>query len=69
MDVYLVAAPNADVASTVLPLVRDSGGEFARMYSAPGWSVYVVRPDGYLGFTAVGVDVAGLVTYLRTTFA
>ncbi len=26
MDVYLVAAPNADVASTVLPLVRDSGG-------------------------------------------
>ena len=39
------------------------------MYSAPGWSVYVVRPDGYLGFTAVGVDVAGLVTYLRTTFA
>ena len=50
MDVYLIAAPNADVATTVLPLVRDSGGEFARMYSAPGWSVYVVRPDGYLGF-------------------
>ena len=56
MDVYLIAAPSADVATTVLPLVRDAAGEFARMYSAPGPSVYVLRPDGYLGF-AVRISI------------
>ena len=67
MDVYLIAAPNADVATTVLPLVRDSGGEFARMYSAPGPSVYVLRPDGYVGF-ASDIDMDGLTRHLRATF-
>ena len=69
MDVYLIAAPGADVAGTVLPLVRDSRGEFARAYSASESSVYVVRPDGYLGFAATGIDVTGVVTHLRATFA
>ena len=32
MDVYLVAAPDADVAGTVLPLIRDADGDFARNY-------------------------------------
>ena len=48
VDVYLIAAPDADVETTVLPLIRDSARDFARMYSAVGPSVYVVRPDGYL---------------------
>ena len=69
VDVYLIAAPGADVASTVLPLVRDSLGEFAKAYSASGSSVYVVRPDGYLGFGAQGIDVDGLATHLKGTFA
>jgi hypothetical protein len=30
--------------------------------------VYVVRPDGYLGFAASGVDGDGLVAHLRATF-
>ena len=33
MDVYLIAAPGADVAATVLPLIRDRDGDFAQMYS------------------------------------
>jgi hypothetical protein len=57
------------VANTVLPLVRDSEGEFARAYSASESSVYVVRPDGYLGFAAAGIHVDGLVAHLRATFA
>ncbi len=69
MDVYLIAAPDADVGSSVLPVVRDAAGEFARMYAAASPSVYVVRPDGYLGFAAACVDVDGLVNHLRTTFA
>lgn len=69
MDVYLIAAPGAYVAGTTLPLVRDSDGEFARAYSPSGSSVYIVRPDGYLGFAAAATDVDGLVTHLRATFA
>ena len=67
MDVYLIAAPNADVATTALPLIRDSGGDFARMYSATGPSAYVIRPDGYVGFAA-DIDVDALVDHLRATF-
>jgi 2-polyprenyl-6-methoxyphenol hydroxylase-like FAD-dependent oxidoreductase len=69
MDVYLIVASGADVAGTTLPLVRDSGGEFARAYSASGSAVYIVRPDGYLGFAAAAGDTNGLVTHLRATFA
>jgi hypothetical protein len=69
MDVYLIAAPGADVAATVLPVVRDGGGEFARVYGAAGQAMYVVRPDGYLGFTASGVDADVLLAHLRATFA
>jgi 2-polyprenyl-6-methoxyphenol hydroxylase-like FAD-dependent oxidoreductase len=69
MDVYLIAAPCADVAGTVLPLVRDSSGEFAKAYAACGSSAYVVRPDGYLGYGAAGIDVDGIASHLRGTFA
>jgi pentachlorophenol monooxygenase len=69
MDVYLIAAPGADVATTELPVVHDSGGEFARAYAPTGPSAYVVRPDGYLGLVSAGVDPAELVTHLGATFA
>ncbi|HJT94589.1 MAG TPA: FAD-dependent monooxygenase [Mycobacterium sp.] len=69
LDVYVIAAPGADVADTVLPLVRDSDGEFARAYDVAESSVYVVRPDGYVGFAAAGVDANALVTHLQRTFA
>jgi uncharacterized protein YfaP (DUF2135 family) len=68
IDVYLIGAPGADVAGTTLPLVRDTDGEFAQAYSASGSSVHIVRPDGYLGFAAAGVDMNGLVAHLRATF-
>jgi 2-polyprenyl-6-methoxyphenol hydroxylase-like FAD-dependent oxidoreductase len=69
MDVYLIAAPKAPVENTVLPLVRDSDIDFARMYSATGSSVYVVRPDGYLAFASSSVDVDALLAHLSSTFA
>jgi pentachlorophenol monooxygenase len=69
MDVYLIAAPGADVVATGLPVVVDSGGEFARAYEPSGPSAYIVRPDGYLGLAAAGVDPAQLVAHLRATFA
>jgi pentachlorophenol monooxygenase len=69
MDVYLIASAGADVAATVLPLIRDTAGNFARAYAPAGPSAYVVRPDGYLGLAAAGVDPAQLVAHLGATFS
>jgi hypothetical protein len=69
MDAYLVAAPTADVDGTMLPLLRDADGSFARVYSATDGSVFVLRPDGYLGWRHPDPDVAGLTAYLAATFA
>ncbi|KUI25913.1 FAD-dependent monooxygenase [Mycobacterium sp. GA-2829] len=68
LDVYLVAAPSAEVDGTVLPVLRDEDGDFARSYSTAGTSVFVIRPDGYLGFTAHRLDVAALEGFLHNTF-
>ena len=50
VNVYLIAAPGADVATTVLPLIRDAASEFAGAYPTDERTAFVVRPDGYLGF-------------------
>ena len=68
---YLIAAPGADVASTVLPLIRDADSKFATAYStysAMGHSSFVVRPDGYVGFAGEHADVDSLAAHLRATF-
>jgi pentachlorophenol monooxygenase len=67
-NVYLIAAPGADVATTVLPLIRDAKSEFADAYSTGGRTAFVVRPDGYLGYAGGHADVDGLVAHLRATF-
>ncbi|CAN5468442.1 FAD-dependent monooxygenase [soil metagenome] len=73
VEVYVVAAPDARVAETVLPLVVDSEGSFAEQYGASEVSVFVLRPDGYLGLASVGVSAgdldAILVSHLASTFA
>lgn len=73
VEVYVVASPEAAVSNTVVPLIVDTEGEFARSYGATEMSAFVVRPDGYLGLAAVGVapgDLADLlVTHLSATFA
>ena len=71
LNVYLIAAPTADVASTVLPLIRDADSKFATAYStysALGHSSFVVRPDGYVGFAGDHADGDGLAAHLRATF-
>jgi 2-polyprenyl-6-methoxyphenol hydroxylase-like FAD-dependent oxidoreductase len=69
MDVYLIASPGAEVAATMLPLIRDTAGDFAAAYAPAGPSAYVVRPDGYLGLAAACVDPAQLVAHLGATYA
>jgi pentachlorophenol monooxygenase len=52
----------------VLPLIRDADGDFARNYDVSDTSVFVIRPDGYLGIAARGVDTDELVRHLKATF-
>ena len=72
-EVYVVAAPDAKVSDTVVPLVLDTDGAFAQAYDAAEVSAFVVRPDGYLGFAARSADPAALADslagHLRLTFA
>lgn len=67
IDVYVVAHPEADVDSTVLPLVRDVDGDFARAYGVEGVTAFVVRPDGQLGYAGPAA-ADSLTRYLRLTF-
>ncbi|WP_278262446.1 FAD-dependent monooxygenase [Nocardia sp. AG03] len=69
IDTYLVAAPDATIGPTRLPIVRDGDGQFARQYRARSGSVFVVRPDGYLGLAARPASTAELTTYFAAIFA
>ncbi len=70
IDVFLIAAPKAATDTTVLPLIRDTENDFARMYSTTaGLSIYVVRPDGYLSLASSGVNAEDLAAHLSATFA
>jgi pentachlorophenol monooxygenase len=68
LDVYLVAAPGAVVDETLLPVITDADGRFAAAYGPRGRSLFVVRPDGYLGHAQPNVDAGDLVDYLKKTF-
>ena len=67
IDVYVVADPGVDGDATVLPLLHDADGDFARAYGVDGVTAVVVRPDGQLGY--VGPAAADSLTgYLKRTF-
>jgi 2-polyprenyl-6-methoxyphenol hydroxylase-like FAD-dependent oxidoreductase len=52
--------------NVAVPLVHDRGGEMHRAYSAQPASVYLIRPDGYLGFRADWPDRHVLLEFLET---
>ena len=65
---YVVAAPNADVGDTVLPVLRDADHAFAAAYGASAAATYLVRPDGHLSHVADHLDRGGLTAQLALTF-
>ncbi|MFE3542585.1 FAD-dependent monooxygenase [Nocardia sp. NPDC059177] len=69
LDTYLLATPEAAVAPTILPVIRDSDGDFARHYHCAPGAAYLVRPDGYLGYAASPAAADDLVRHLGATFA
>ena len=57
------------MAATELPVVLDADGDFARAYYSTSASMFVVRPDGYLGLVGRGVlGSEDLVCHLKRTF-
>ncbi|MEV0768781.1 FAD-dependent monooxygenase [Nocardia salmonicida] len=69
LDIYLVASPGATIAPTILPVIRDSDGDFARRYHCAAGAAYVVRPDGYLGYAASPATPDDLIRHFESTFA
>jgi len=47
----------------------DATGGFARAYHAAPGELFVLRPDGYLGYRGDAADRDGLTGYLEATFA
>ncbi|MEE3853527.1 FAD-dependent monooxygenase [Gordonia sp. LSe1-13] len=68
VGVYMVASPEAQVGSTALPLIRDSAGLFAAGYVPASSSIFIVRPDGYLGYRGPTADAASALDHLALTF-
>ncbi len=66
--VHAVLAPEVDEQPRGTPTVRDTSGEFSSAYGASDACVYLVRPDGYVGFRAIGAAREPLLAYLRKVF-
>jgi 2-polyprenyl-6-methoxyphenol hydroxylase-like FAD-dependent oxidoreductase len=69
MEAYLLAAPGAETGRTLVPVLRDADGRFAAAYHATEGQVFVLRPDGYLGYRGAAADLDALTGYLKATFA
>ncbi len=71
LDAYLVA--RGDVAPPGIswdgPTLRDHFGELHRRFGARGACLYLVRPDGYIGYRAMPPDPVRLQAYLGRIFA
>jgi 2-polyprenyl-6-methoxyphenol hydroxylase-like FAD-dependent oxidoreductase len=69
IDVYLLASPDARLPSMLNPpVVRDTGGQFRAAYGVSGTALYLVRPDGHVGFRSQPIDADVLRSHLRLVF-
>ncbi|WP_280340804.1 FAD-dependent monooxygenase [Nocardia neocaledoniensis] len=68
VDAYVVTAPGTASVPTVVPLLSDRDGEFARRYRPEPGTLFLIRPDGYLGYVGSPTDAA-LSRHLAATFA
>ncbi|MFO1072707.1 MAG: FAD-dependent monooxygenase [Geminicoccaceae bacterium] len=64
---YAIAAEPI-AAPPALPVLHDSEGAFARAYGGGAGSLWLVRPDGHLGYRADSWQPEGLLGYLQHSF-
>lgn len=69
IDVYLLLSPDAR-AQWMLdpPVVRDEELRFADAYGVSGTALYLIRPDGHVGFRSSPIDADALRKNLRLVF-
>ncbi|MGP3707563.1 FAD-dependent monooxygenase [Gordonia paraffinivorans] len=68
MTAHVVAAPTAQVGSIEIPLLRDTEGHFAAGYRPDGSTIFVIRPDGHIGYRGPMGDTHAALSYLESTF-
>jgi 2-polyprenyl-6-methoxyphenol hydroxylase-like FAD-dependent oxidoreductase/heme-degrading monooxygenase HmoA len=69
VDVYLLLSPHARAPWMLSPpVVYDSGGEFRTAYGVTGTALYLVRPDGHVGFRSQLIDTDALSKNLQLVF-
>ncbi len=69
LDPYLVIPPESDVAPPPgVIAVHDVGGLLASRFEVSGPSLYLIRPDGYVGYRSLPASVEGLRAYLARVF-
>ncbi|MEW2327619.1 FAD-dependent monooxygenase [Micromonospora chersina] len=69
VDAYLVLSPDAAEPGLLAPpAVRDADGRFRAVYGVTGTGLYLIRPDGHVGFRSQPVDPDALRKHLRLVF-
>ncbi|GAA4571593.1 hypothetical protein GCM10023176_32620 [Micromonospora coerulea] len=69
IDVYLLLSPDARAPRLLdPPVVRDAAGEFRAAYGLTGAALYLVRPDGHVGFRSQPIDADALSKNLQLVF-
>ncbi|MFE7872781.1 FAD-dependent oxidoreductase [Micromonospora humida] len=69
VDAYLLVSPDAEVPGLPAPpVVVDAGGEFRTGYGVTGTALYLIRPDGHVGFRSQPIDADALRKNLHLVF-
>lgn len=69
IDGYLLLSPDARAPRLLAPpVVGDAGGEFRTTYGVSGAALYLIRPDGHVGFRSQPIDADALRKHLYLVF-
>jgi pentachlorophenol monooxygenase len=63
-----VLAPGVEEHPTSTATVRDARGEFSSSFGTADTCLYLIRPDGYVGFRSAPAARDPLLAYLRKLF-
>jgi hypothetical protein len=65
-DALIIASPECALPRDErIPVFTDSAREFAAAFRAPGGTVWVIRPDGHIGWRSAGCTAAALTDWMR----
>jgi pentachlorophenol monooxygenase len=68
LRVHAVLAPGVEERPGCVPAVHDASGEFSSSYGAADTCLYLIRPDGYVGFRGAPAAPEPLLGYMRKIF-